>query len=224
MFDALKGFFGKPERGYAQPASAAAPAVAPESTIRASLALEQFFDQLQQRENLRVLDLSGASQANLNFVLQFGHHLYCEDAAQTMVSVFGSGADFYQRQESNDLMEEFLSQTFAALEGPFDGALIWDTLQFLTPPLVDHAVGHLHRLLEPGAYLYASFCADEKSRSLTIAQHRIEGRGRIRLTPRAEIPGVQFYTSRAIERLFSDFAQVKFYLTRDGMREVIVRR
>jgi hypothetical protein len=222
MFEALRGLFSKPEPA-AAPVEATAPAV-PGPIIRPSLALEQFFDQLQQRENLRVLDLSGASQANLNFVLQFGHHLYCEDAAETLVSVFGNGPDFYARQESGELMEEFLSQTFAALEGPFDGALLWDTLQFLTPPLVDHAVGHLHRLLEPGAHLYASFCADEKCRALTISHHRIESRGSIRLIPRAQIPGLRFYTTRAIERLFSDFAQVKFFLTREGMREVLIRR
>jgi hypothetical protein len=34
----------------------------------------------------------------------------------------------------------------------------------------------------------------------------------------------QFFNNRSLERLFQDFQSVKFFLTRNHLREVIVRR
>lgn len=186
--------------------------------------MEQFFASLEARDGLRILDLSGASQSNINFVLQYGHHLYCEDAVATMEEVFGTSDDFYERQADEDRMEQFLSHTFAALQGPFDGALIWDTLQYLQPPLLDYAIGHLHRLLEPGSCVFAFFHSDEKRRWLTSNSYRIESVRTLKMIPRGWKPANHIFTSRMLERMFSDFESVKFFLTRDSVREVIVKR
>ncbi len=195
-----------------------------ETHSRTSQGLNQFFSNLDRGDRLRILDLSGASQANLNFVLQFGHHLYCEDLAATLDGVFESGDDFYARQADDDLIEQFLSQTFANLQGPFDGALVWDTLQFLQPPLLDHTVGHLYRLLEPGAFLHAFFNSDERARWLPVNSYRIETAGSMQVIPRDYRPAPPAFNSRALEKVFSDFASVKFFLSRDYVRELIVTR
>lgn len=231
MIDALRSWFGRspasPERNAAvaaptRPQQRAVPLPAP--LVRQSLGLEQFFSNLEAREGLRILDLSGASQANINYVLQYGHHLYCEDTLATLEEVFGTGDDFYERQADEELIERFLSQTFASLQGPFDGALIWDSLQYLSPPLLDYVVGHLHRILEPDAYVFAFFHSDEKRRWIPAGSCRIESAKSMKMVPRCWKPANHIFTSRTLERMFSDFQSVKFFLTRDHLREVIVRR
>lgn len=199
------------------------PPLPPPST-RQSLGLGQFFANLERSDRLRILDLSGASQANLNFVLQYGHHLYCENFLETLESVFGSGDDFFARQGDEELADRFLAQTFANLEGPFDGALIWDSLQFLQPPLLDHTVGHLHRLLEPGALVHAFFNSNDRARWLPVNAYRIEAANAIHVIPRDFRPAPPPFNARALERLFADFSSVKFFLSRDHIRELLVTR
>jgi hypothetical protein len=231
--DAWKSLFGRSE---VQPVLTGPPPVpaaplqktplAPEPFVRQSLGLEQFSSTVQIREGMRILDLSGASQSNINFMLQFGHHLYCEDLMKTMANVFGrgGGGGLLDRQGDDDLIEQFLSETFANLQGNFDGALVWDTLQFLQPPLLDHVVGHLHRLMEPGAVLFAFFPSDERMRSALLNGYRIESNKSMRVIPRSRQALPLVHTSRSLERLFSDFSSVKFFLTRDHYRELLVRR
>jgi hypothetical protein len=46
----------------------------------------------------------------------------------------------------------------------------------------------------------------------------------LNLVPRGTRKRAQIFNNRALERLFGNFANVKFFLTRDNLREVIVRR
>ncbi len=227
MKNLLRGWFGKGTNGQSPvaiaPRQPQGPPL-PEPFARPSLGLQQFFQHLGRSENLRILDLSGASQANLNFVLQYGHHLYCENVLATIEDVFGTADDALQRQADGQLSAQFLQDTFANLQGPFDGALVWDTLSYLQPPLLDHVVGHLHRLLEPGAYVFAFFPSDERARWQLVANYRIEAANAMNVVPKRVIPAVKPHSSRSLERLFSDFASVKFFLTRDHMRELLIRR
>jgi hypothetical protein len=226
--DAWRSLFGGGSAAVKRPRAIAAPRLprpkiaAPHS--RSSLGLAQFFSNLERSERLRVLDLSGASQANLNFVLQYGHHLYCENFMATLESVFGDGDDFFARQSDEDLVDQFLSQTFANLQGPFDGALVWDSLQFLQPPLLDHTVGHLHRLLEPGALLHAFFQSDDRAQWVPVNAYRIEAANSFHVIPRDLRPAPPPFNARALEKLFGDFTSVKFFLSRDHIRELIVTR
>jgi hypothetical protein len=228
--DAFKSWFGRKDDGQSLPSIArASPSPAsrtplPEPFVRHSLGMEQFFGNIEARESLRVLDLSGASQANINFMLRYGHHLYCEDLMSTMRGVFGDGDDFYTRQADDELASRFLSQTFANLQGSFDGALVWDCLQFLQSPLLDYVVGHLHRLMEPGALLFAFFPSNDRLKSIVESSYRIESNSTMKVMPRIRRPLPAVHTSRSLERLFSDFSSVKFFLTRDHYRELIVRR
>jgi hypothetical protein len=43
------------------------------------------------------------------------------------------------------------------------------------------------------------------------------------LTQSGSRPAVQLFNNRGLERLFADFQSVKFFLTRERLREVLVR-
>ena len=54
--------------------------------------------------------------------------------------------------------------------------------------------------------------------------YRMEGPRGLRLKPRGERLAGKILQNRDIERLFQRFNSVKFFLTRNNLREVIVRR
>ena len=191
---------------------------------RSSHGLEQFFSSIQGEENLSILDCAGASQANISFITALGHRIYSNDIVQAMEEVFGREGDFLANQADPQRAATFLRETMSFDDQSFDGALIWDTLQFLAPPLLDQTVDHLSRVLRPRASLLAFFHADEKLGSAPLYSYRITGPKTMSLTPRGVVRPTQYFNNRTLEKLFQKFQSVKFFLTRDHLREVIVRR
>lgn len=190
---------------------------------RHSHGLEEFFRCLEGQSGLSFLDLAGASQANIDFITGLGHRLYAEDFYQQLEGFFGQG-DFYANQRDAARAEAFLHHCLGFPENRFDAALLWDALEYLAPPLVTAAVERLGRALRRDGYLLAIFHADEKAVQVPVYHYRIAGPGMLHLSLRAMRAPAQFYNNRAIEKLFEQFRSIKFFLTRDHLREVIVRR
>ncbi|MDX2268869.1 MAG: hypothetical protein NW208_12235 [Bryobacter sp.] len=214
----------RPERPLVQvPQPDASREKPPANFVRTSPAFQQFVRSLDSSRDVRLLDLGGANSTNLQFMSQLGSRLYAEDFFATLEDCFGDG-DFYENQRDPSRVESFLVQTFSEQRGPFDGALVWDSLQFLRPSLLERTVDHLYRLLEPGAYLLAYFYNDPQATSIPQYSFRIQDESSLHLTLRGEIPPGQPFSNRAIERTFEDFQGTKFYLSRDKIREVLVRR
>ncbi|MFN8811376.1 MAG: hypothetical protein ACK5ZU_00975 [Acidobacteriota bacterium] len=209
----------EPPAPIAPPASLAKPA----PISRHSPALRQFVSSLDPSRDLRLLDLGGANSANIAFMTHLGTRLYSEDFFATLEDCFGDG-DFYENQRDPARVDSFLIQTFSDQRGPFDGALVWDCLQFLRPSLLERTIDHLHRVLEPGAHILAYFYAKDRASLVPQFQFKIQDQHSLLLEQRGEMPPGQNFTNRNIERLFDDFAAVKFFLTRDNIREVLVRR
>lgn len=191
---------------------------------RPSNGLDQFFASLHDQENLSILDFSGASQANISFITSMGHRIYSNDVVRTMEESFGSGGDFIANQSDPERAAAFLRESLDFPERSFDGALIWDTFQFLAPPLLNDTVDRLSRILRPQSSLLAFFHADEKAQTAPLYTYRIVESKIMSLTPRNQVRPVQYFNNRTLEKLFQKYNSVKFFLTRDHLREVIVRR
>jgi len=191
---------------------------------RSSHGLEQFFSSLQDQESLSILDFSGASQANISFITSMGHRIYSNDVMRSMEEAFGSGGDFVANQSDPERAAAFLRESLDFPERSFDGALIWDTLQFLAPALLQDTVDRLFRTLRPQSSLLAFFHAEEKAESAPLYTYRIVDTKNMSLTPRNQVRPVQYFNNRGLEKLFQKYNSVKFFLTRDHLREVIVRR
>lgn len=185
---------------------------------RQSPGLEQFFGIVRERTGLSILDLAGASQANVSFITNLGHKLYFDDFLQSLDEALKrGGAD--PRSGTR-----FLEQSLPLRQTGFDGALLWDSLQFLPPEWLDAAVERLHAVLRPDAIVLAFFNADEKATSVSCYQYRIADERTLHLTPRGTRSPAQYFNNRALEKLFQRFATTKFFLTRDHLREVLVKR
>lgn len=196
---------------------------AQEPIRRQSSGLDQFFSGMSDQDGVSILDLAGASQANISFITSLGHRIYSDDIVRTLDVAFGDG-DFFANQTDANRVNQFMSGTLDFPESHFGGALVWDTLQFLSQPLLQQTVDQLFNILQPGASMLAFFHSDEKARTIPVYSYRIADSKTILLTPRSERPPAQFFNNRALEKLFQKFASVKFFLTRDHLREIIVKR
>lgn len=191
--------------------------------IRSSKGFEQFMSSLESSESLSILDLAGASQANITFITNLGHRISSEDVVATLAQYFGPGSGL-EEQNSASAAHRFIEQLLDFPEASFDGALIWDTLQFLTSPVLEQTVDRLLQVLRPRGLILAFFHANDKTTSSPLHHYRIQDSKTLLLTPRGEERQVQHYNNRSIERMFEQAKSLKFFLTRDHLREVIVTR
>lgn len=190
---------------------------------RHSHGLEQFFNHIEDRSGLQLLDFSGVSQANVGFITSLGCKLYSDDLIQSLDLAFGGG-DIYENQSQPERIDTFLNQNLNFPENHFDGVLLWDVPGFLAPPLLKAAVDRLRRMVRPGSYLMAMFHAEDRASQVPVYSYRISDAKTLLLSPRGSRKPAQFFNNRAVENLFQGFESVKFFLTRDSLREVIVKR
>lgn len=192
------------------------------SLSRQSPGLEQFFAGIRGQSGLSIIDLAGASQANVSFITNLGHRLYSEDFLPALDEALHKGGP--EAGSDSRLAARFVDQNFPQAAAGFDGALLWDNLQFLPPVWLEAAITRLLEILRPQATLLAYFNADEKSATVPCYRYRIADERTLHLSPRGSRAPAQFFNNRALERLFGRFATTKFFLTRDHLREVLVRR
>ena len=92
------------------------------------------------------------------------------------------------------------------------------------PALLNADVERLYEVMRPKSYLLAFFTANEKVTEVMSHSFRIGDSKTIVLTERGSRPTAQVFNNRNLEKLFGKFESVKFFLTRESLREVIVRR
>ncbi len=206
--------------------TSAQPAAAPREGVvrRQSPGLDQFVSSIKDEENLSILDLAGATQANISFLTNLGHRVYSDDIVHALDSAFGVGPDFFTNQSDIERIHQFMTQTLDFPGDSFGGAMVWDTLQFLAPGLLQQTVDQLYHVLRPGSCLLAFFHADEKQSAVPLFSYRIADPRTVLLAPKGKRRDAQCFNNRNIEKLFGRFRSVKFFLTRDHLREVIVTR
>ncbi|HYP13569.1 MAG TPA: class I SAM-dependent methyltransferase [Bryobacteraceae bacterium] len=224
MFDRLKTLLGGASPGKASSAGIASRRhVEGPPFTRPSNGLDQFFTSIRDRSGLRLLDFAGASQSNISFITSLGHGISSADFTRAAELAFGDD-QFFENQTNPQIADEFLRENLNFPPEHFDGALAWDSLQFLTPHLLQITVDRLYETLRPDSYLLAFFHANEKLREVPVYNYRIQDQKTLQLTQRALRPQAQFFNNRALEKLFHRYHSVKFFLTRDNLREIIVRR
>ena len=178
---------------------------------------------------MSILDFAGASQATVSFVTNYGHRLYSDDFVRQLDQVFGAAVrsapqEFFENQANPLLVADFFTAALDFEDQSFDGALVWDSLQFLAAPLLQGVVAKLHRMLRPGASLLALFHTEERIDSIPTYAYRIHDHRTIQMASRSQRRPAQIFNNRNLEKLFEEFHSVKFFLTRDRLREVIVKR
>jgi hypothetical protein len=188
---------------------------------RPSRGLEQFFGSFRDQGGLSILDLGGACQENVNFITNLGHKFYSEDFLRILQETF---ADDNAAQSNPHHIDRFLQQCLDYPDEQFDGVLAWDVLEYMDPPLLLATVDRLTRILKPKGYLLAFFQSVDRQEAVTYHTFRIQDLRTLQVGQYGVRAPSQQFNNRSLEKLFQKFESVKFFLTRERLREVIVRR
>lgn len=189
---------------------------------RHSHGLEQFFAYIRDRAGLSILDLGETTQANVQFITSLGHKVYSEDFLRSLDTAFGP--DDLSEQSHPASIELFLRQNLDYDARQFDGVLVWDVLQYMAPPLLTAVLDRLQQIVKPASYLLSIFHAQERRGPLPFYTFRIHDARTLLLTARGMRQPAQTFNNRTLEKLFHNFESLKFFLTREQLREVIVKR
>jgi hypothetical protein len=211
----------RPARAGGAPSASRLAGTADSILTRPSRGLEEFFSCIRDQSGLTILDLGGATQENIDFITNLGHRLYSESFLQILHETFG--ADGTAEQSNPGQIDRFLRQTLDYPPGHFDGVLIWDVLEYLAPALLAAVVERLHKIVRPRSYMLAVFHADDKLETVPTYTFRIEDRSALQVAQQGMRRPAQLFNNRGLERLFGGFESVKFFLTRERLRELIVR-
>lgn len=187
---------------------------------RKSNGLRHFFEKLP-KEPATMLDLGGLTQANVDFLSNLGCRIHAVDLLQA----------FDERREQlpdgvfdAETAKEFVQDLLQFEPGQFDAVMVWDVLEFLDSDLLHLVVPRLGQILRPGGGLLSFFHAQSRGETVQVYRYCIEGTETLRLRGRQLRTLPTTFNNRGLERLFSEFSAVKFFLTRDHLREVIATR
>ena len=189
-------------------------------STRTSRGLEEFFSYIRGQTGLTILDLGGASQENVNFITNLGHRLYSEDFLQILHETFSADDT---DQSNPGRIDYFLANALDYPEAHFDGVLIWDALEYLEPALLAATIDRLRRIVRPHSYLLAFFHSDDKLEAVPFYNFRIQDLRTLLVSQHGMRRPAQLFNNRSLEKLFVRFESVKFFLTRERLREVIVK-
>jgi len=233
--------FMKLFRGSADSGSGAKATPATTRLTRRSSGLVELARILQSEDPLCVLDLGSTSAANIRYMTERGHKIYSEDLLEA-----STDPSLATRDEQGKAVldsKRFLSENLVFSAAQFDLVLCWNLADYLDETLVKPVVARLWTTMRPGGMLLAFFHTQEAgpdapcyryhilSQDVLEMQH-IEARKDMRKGPTGAVHTSihktfrlqRVFNNRHIENLFRDFTSIKFFLTRDNVREVLVVR
>ena len=223
----------------ADSAQAAQPAA--ERLTRRSSGLAEVSRTLQSDEPLCVLDLGSTSAANIRYLTERGHRIYSEDLLEASTDpALGTKDD-----QGNPTLDskKFLEDNLVYPNSHFDIVFCWNLADYLDESLVKPVVGKLWSMIKPGGMVLAFFHTREAGPDApcyryhivstdTLEMQHISARRDVRKGPTGKVHTAiersfrlqRVFNNRHIENLFRDFGSIKFFLTRDNIREVLVIR
>lgn len=228
MLGELRSWFGRvgsPKPGHSQEAPAPNVQVrAPSTETRPSTAIQEFLDGMRDQIGLTVVDFSGACEQNVTFITGLRHRLYAESLPKAVEAIFGFGNDDDGHLSSPDRIQDFLQYSLNFEPASVDIVLLWDGLEWLSPEAQRAVVGRIHEILRVGGTAFAVFHTEVAAPSVQIHYYRLNDQQSLIIHDTGRDRPHRLFTNRNIEMLFSRFQTVKFFLSRDNLREVIIRR
>ncbi|HEY1463232.1 MAG TPA: class I SAM-dependent methyltransferase [Terriglobales bacterium] len=186
---------------------------------------------LAREEQLCILDLGATSANNIRFFTERGHKIYSEDLLEASTDPALATTD----EQGKPILDskQFLTENLRYPNGQFDVILCWNFPDYLDESLVKPVVEKLWSVLKPGGFLLAFFHTKEAGPDAVCYRYHVMGGDTLEMQPielqkhgrGGSIVRLQrVFNNRHIENLFRDFGSIKFFLSRDNIREVLVVR
>lgn len=168
-----------------------------------------------------VLDLGGLSESNVRFLSERG----CRIHAVNLLAKFDEyKAHLPERRFTAKAARDFVAEFLDFEAGQFSAILVWDLLEHLDSEVLYITVPRLAQILKPGGGMLTFFHSLPRGEIVELYRYDIEDAETLRLQTRQTRPLPHTFNNRSLERLFESFHLVKFFLTRDHLREVIAVR
>ena len=190
---------------------------------------------LKTEETLCVLDIGATSASNIRFFTERGHRIYSQDLLQASTDP-GLAISNEQGLPTLD-SKKFLDENLAYPNTHFDLVFCWNLADYMDESLVKPVMARLWSVMKPGGMLLAFFHTREAGPDApyyryhitgtdVLEMHALNAKGDHRKSGNAppSFTLQRVFNNRHIENLFRDFASIKFFLSRDNIREVLVVR
>ncbi|MGD0579624.1 MAG: class I SAM-dependent methyltransferase [Bryobacteraceae bacterium] len=208
-------------------AAAGPPGAAAALDSRKSHGLQALVGSFQAGHPLYVLDFGGPVQENIDFITDVvngvGHRLYVDHLLYSY-EYFFSAKEQEEAVFRAGRIEEFIASVLDFPDQSADAILIWDRLQFLPPQVAEAVVARLHRILAPDGFLLALFRTDSSGADRAPYTCRILDGQTLQLREQPPARRVQTFNPRTIQKLFQSYREVKFFVSRESLQEVLIRR
>ena len=198
---------------------------------RRSSGLGELTRALAGREGLCVLDIGATSPDNIQHFTELGYKVYSEDVLLSSKEQQYCVADADGKQVVDE--KQFLSDNLNYGAQTFDAVLCWDMADYMDEGLVKPVVARLWSVLKPGGLVLAFFHTKDAGPDAPFYRYHIAGTDNLELQllngagrngNRDGLRLQRVFNNRHIENLFRDYANIKFFLARDNVREVLVKR
>ena len=190
---------------------------------RHSSAWSTLLKHLKVEQGLRILDIGPTSPANINFLTTLGHGVYMADIVyEALHGEWMSVRD--ENSEPQFDIDGFLDQNLDFAGREFDVILLWTTLDYIPAVLVDPVVQRLRSCMRPGGLILALFHTKPAGAGTGFCRYHITDGESIEMQESTAYAVQRVYTNRNIEKIFQSYANMRFFLAKDNLYEVLITR
>jgi SAM-dependent methyltransferase len=184
------------------------------------------------------LDIGATSATNIRLFTERGHRIYSEDLLEASTDPALRSHD----EQGLPVLDskKFFEENLAYATGQFDVVFCWNLADYMDESLVKPVVARLWTVMKPGGMLLAFFHTREAGPDAPCFRYHISGKDTLEMQAISTKQGQRkesvnaagtkpftlqrVFNNRHIENLFRDFGSIKFFLSRDNIREVLVVR
>ncbi len=171
---------------------------------------------LRESEGLRILDIGPTSSSNINFLTSLGHSVYMANLVSELTN-----PEWRTEPDEGFPVNRFLEENLNFSGRRFDTVLFWDTGDYLPQTLREAVVGRLHEVIEPGGQLLGFFHIKAEGE---LHRYHLRDDGQVDVQYVSDLNTGEILNNRQIEKLFTNYGGHRFFLAKDNLREVLVKR
>ena len=207
---------------------------APQKLTRRSSGMGEVSRLLNSQEALCVLDMGATSASNIRFFTGKGHKNYSEDLLRSSLDPTLRIPDSDGKPVVDS--KKFLDENLVYPNALFDVVLCWNLPDYMEENLVKPTIDRLWSVMKPGGLLLAFFHTRDAGPDSVCYRYHVTDSDMLEMqevhfappgkpVSEKQSPRLQrVFNNRHIENLFRDFSSIKFFLSRDSIREVLVVR
>ncbi len=186
---------------------------------------------LRETDSLRVLDFGLTSPANINYLTSLGHSVYMANIVQDATRPEwlkppeeGAPEPTATNPDVNFDVDRFIAANLDFSGRDFDVILLWDTANYLPSSMVPALFARLREVLRPEGRLLAFFHGRLTGPETAFSRYQLADSDDLLVLDGGNFPVRQVYQPRQVERFLEGYSNVRFFLGKDNVREVIAVR